>query len=165
MKMKYLYLPVLGALLFGGSVVAGEHERGRHHGPHAAHFMQHGAAPERHLKHLQRVLDLDESQQQALSNVVAAAEPEFAALAEKAREQREAMHALDVNDDNYTTDLQNLAAAAGELAMQSVLLHGRLRAEIAAELSDEQRSQLAEAMQSRHERWRERRADRKKDQS
>lgn len=100
--------------------------------------------PERMVQHLSRRLDLDETQQQALQNIVDAASPEMEALRDRAKENREAVRKLDVSDPDYDAKLSNLASANGELATSATLLHGRLRAEIDALLTPEQRATLAE---------------------
>lgn len=131
------------------------------HGAH--HLLKAGGSPERMLEHIERVLDLDDARKQSLTNVVTAAAPQFEALRERAKENVEALRALDVDDADYATRLQNLATIAGELATQAVLLHGRLRADLSAELTDEQRVELAAALTERRERFREHRHARHRD--
>ena len=87
-------------------------------------------------------LDLAETQRQSLSNIMKAARPEFAALREVALENLEAVHALDVDDPDYGAALQNLAAKSGEHATELMLLTGRVRSEVAAILTAEQRATL-----------------------
>jgi protein CpxP len=94
-------------------------------------------------EHLSRRLDLDDNQQQALANVVDAASPEMNELRDKVRENRDAIRDLDANDPDYDAKLSNLARDNGELASAATLLHGRLRAEINALLTPEQRETLA----------------------
>lgn len=101
------------------------------------------ADPERLVEHMTRRLELDDDQQQALENVVDAAAPEMNALRESARANRDAIRELDVNDPDYDAKLSNLARENGELASTATLLHGRLRAEINALLTPEQRETLA----------------------
>jgi protein CpxP len=101
------------------------------------------ADPERLVQHLSRRLDLDDTQQQALANVVDAAAPEMSELRESARANRDAIRELDVNDPDYDAKLSNLARENGELASTATLLHGRLRAEMNALLTPEQRETLA----------------------
>jgi Spy/CpxP family protein refolding chaperone len=101
------------------------------------------ADPERLVEHLSRRLDLDDTQQQALANVVNAAAPEMNELRESARANRDAIRELDVNDPDYDAKLSNLAVENGELASTATLLHGRLRAELNALLTPEQRETLA----------------------
>jgi Spy/CpxP family protein refolding chaperone len=102
--------------------------------------------PEWIVEHLSRRLDLDDTQQKALQNVVDAAAPEMNELRDKARQNREAIRNLDVADPDYDAKLADLARQNGELATSATLLHGRLRAEIAAVLTPEQQKSLAEDM-------------------
>lgn len=110
--------------------------------------------PERMVEHLSRRLDLDETQQQALTNVVEAAAPEMEVLRDRARQNRDAIRKLDVNDPDYDARLANLAGENGELATAATLMHGRLRAEIDALLTPEQRATLAEDVGHDGKRWR-----------
>lgn len=103
----------------------------------------------------------DEAQKAALDNVARAVQPQFEALHERARENAKALRSLDAADAGYATALQNLATEAGDIATQAVLLHGRLRADIGAELTDEQRRQLAAAVEQRREHHRQHRRERR----
>ena len=53
------------------------------------------------------------------------------------------MHSLDVNDPDYGSNLQNLSVEIGALTSEATLLHGRLRADVYAELTPEQRERAA----------------------
>jgi protein CpxP len=110
--------------------------------------------PQRMLEHLSRRLDLDETQQQAVKNIVEAATPEMDALRDRARKNRDAVRDLVVSDPDYDAKLSNLARENGELATIATLLHGRLRAEIDALLSPEQRETLATEGKREDKRWR-----------
>jgi len=161
MKSKLLILTALIVALGAGHALA---ERG--HGPRsgAADAMSaEGMSPERLLHRMERVLDLDDAQHEALLNIVKAAEPEFEALGDEARAQAKAMHDLDVSADDYAVQLQNLASRAGELASKSVLLRGRVRAEINAELTAAQLAQLTAAFEARRGHRHERRSRREPD--
>ena len=83
-------------------------------------------------------LDLDETQRETVKNIMEAAQPEMKALREKLRANHDALQALDVGDP----EVQNIAASNGELATEATLLFSRIRGEIHAVLTDEQRAQL-----------------------
>ena len=146
MIQRYItIIAVLAALVaFGNSMAQHEdasgHDRGKQAGEHRD--------PEMMIQRMASRLDLAETQRQLLSNIMEAARPEFAALRDAARENREAIHALDVDDPDYGAALQNLAAKSGRLAAELTLLTGRVRGELAAILTDEQRATL-EARKSR----------------
>lgn len=125
------------------------------HGPGAG-FRDPARMIERMTKHL----DLDETQQQTVSNIVEAARPEFEALRDKARENRKAMRELETTDPDYSAKLTNLATENGELMASGTILFGRVRAELAAELTDEQRAKLEARMEEGRKRFRHRRGGR-----
>jgi Spy/CpxP family protein refolding chaperone len=85
-------------------------------------------------------LDLDEAQRESVDNIMNAAKPEIKALRERTKANHEALKALGPGDP----EVQNIAIANGELATEATLLFARVRAEIDAVLTDEQRAELAE---------------------
>jgi len=92
-------------------------------------------------------LDLDEIQQQNLANILEAAKPELEALREAQRANREAQAALDPADPNYANAINDIAAENGRLATEGTLLRSRVRNEINAVLTDEQREKLGQGRQ------------------
>lgn len=120
-----------------------------HYGHHRMHPGEPGMMAGGHdldhvVEHLSRLLELTDTQLQAIRNITEAARPEADALRERAQANREAMHALSVTDADYDTKLQNLASENGEVVTQATLLHGRLMAQINAQLTAEQQAKLAE---------------------
>ena len=99
-------------------------------------------------------LDLDEAQRESVDNIMDAAKPEIKALRERAKANHEALKALGPGDP----EVQNIAISNGELATEATLLFARVRGEIDAVLTDEQRAELAELK----DRAGDRRGDRKK---
>ena len=99
-------------------------------------------------------LDLDEAQRESVDNIMSAAKPEIKALRERAKANHEALRALGPGDP----EVQNIAISNGELATEATLLFARVRGEIDAVLTDEQRAELAELQ----DRAGDRRGDRKK---
>jgi len=149
MTQRYIkIIAVLTALTVSGNLLAQDddepgYDRGRQAGEHRGPGP--GPAfgdPAMMIERMASQLDLAETQRQSLSNIMEAARPEFAALREAARENREAVHALDVDDADYGAALQNLAARSGEHAAELTLLTGRVRSEVAAILTAEQRATL-----------------------
>lgn len=129
-----------------------------HHSMHRGHHdMMHGGPDFSHMvERMSRHLELDDTQEQKIRNIVDAARPETEALREKAKANREAMHALDTADAAYDVKLQNLAVQNGELVTQLTMLHGRVMAEVSAELTDEQKAKFAEGRERMHKRFRHR---------
>ena len=147
MTQRYIkIIAVLTALTVSGNLLAQDddepgHDRGRQAGEHRGPGPAFGD-PAMMIERMASRLDLAETQRQSLSNIMEAARPEFAALREAAHENREAVHALDVDDPDYGVALQNLAAKSGEHAAELTLLTGRVRSELAAILTAEQRATL-----------------------
>lgn len=119
--------------------------------------------PARVVEHLDRVLELEDSQRQRIEDIVGAARPEMEALRQRAGENHKALRELDVNDDGYDARLANLAREKGDIAAEMALLHGRMKVEIAEVLTPEQRQEFAEAggrmhrdHKGKHRRWRSR---------
>lgn len=163
-RVKTLILVSIAALLSAGVVMSDEAETSdqtndarsaRHQG---AGFSQRSGFgfrdPARMVQRLARHLDLDETQEQSIGNVVEAARPEFEALKERARANFKAMRQLTTDDPDYSAKLSNLAMENGELVTEGTLLMGRIRAEIDAELTDEQRAQLDSQIQEGRQRGR-----------
>lgn len=99
--------------------------------------------PELMLEHMADHLDLDDAQRESVQNILEAARPEIDALREQLRANREALHSLDAGDPAYSTELNNIALSNGQLATDGTLLFTRIRGEINAVLTDEQREKLA----------------------
>lgn len=142
-------------VLIVGSVLA-ETEDGERHRMHRGYggMLHDGPDINRIVEHMSRKLELNETQELAIRNIVDAVKPEAEALHEQAKVNREAIHALDVSDADYHAKLQNYASRNGELATQMTLLHGRVMAEVSAELTDEQRAKLSELRDGMRERFR-----------
>ena len=119
---------------------------GKRHTRGAGHRISHDefGDPARLVEMMTRHLDLDDTQSKTIANILAAAKPEIDALRERARASRTAMHELDVSDPDYGSSLQNLSTEIGALTSEATLLHGRLRADVFAELTPEQRERAAE---------------------
>lgn len=158
MKQRLLQFVSIGFMvLLVGAVWAGpEHDDGEHHGMHRGHacMMPGGHDFDRIVEHLSRRLELDDTQEQAIRNIVEAARPEAEALHGQAKANREALHALSVSDTDYDMKLQNLAAENGELVMQLTLLHGRVMAQVNGELTAEQQAKLSEGRERMRKRFR-----------
>lgn len=148
---------VTALLLASSAALAQEPEIGDANGGHRGDRekrMSHrgqreGMRPEQMIQMLTRRLELDETQTEQAKNIVSAAKPEFEALREKGAANREAMRNLDVDDADYGVKLQNLSAESGELMAASSELRGRMRAEIHAILTPEQREELKAAPERR----------------
>lgn len=154
MKMNVVYTLVACSVFASAPVAAGPQEGDGHRGHAERQGFDSTRVPDpaKMLKRLERILDLDGQQRQNLENVVTSAAPAVESLSARAREHGARIKALDPADSNYTSELQGLATTAGELASEAVLLRGTLLANIHAHLTPEQRTVLAETLDSRRDR-------------
>jgi Spy/CpxP family protein refolding chaperone len=97
-------------------------------------------------------LDLDDTQRQTVDNIFEAAKPEFDALRARKQANRTLLAELNPADANYVIDLEAAAAENGQLAKDATLLFSRVRNEVNAVLSDDQRARLKERMDRRKDR-------------
>lgn len=130
---------------------------------HGSPGMRGFGDPDKMIEAMTQHLQLDETQAQSIRNIVSAAKPEMDELRSRAAANREAIAALDTNDADYNAKLQNLSEENGYLASQATQLHGRLRAEINAELTPEQQLELADRSNRMQRRFGERRHHRDRD--
>ncbi len=112
--------------------------------------------PEMIVGRMAERLGLDDVQREFVRNIMDAARPELQALHEKARANRDALATLDAG----SAEVQNIAISNGELATEATLLFARVRSEINAVLTEEQRAELAVLKESRQDRREDRRGDR-----
>ncbi len=124
----------------------------------ARQHMDHGEFrdPAHMLEMMTRHLDLDDTQAQTIGNIIEVARPEIDALRDRAKATRKAMHELDVSDSDYGSKLQGLSIEIGALTSEATLLHGRLRAEVFAQLTPEQRERAKEGRRGMRDRFRHR---------
>jgi Spy/CpxP family protein refolding chaperone len=153
---------VVALFLVAMGVSAAEHR------DHSAGFHGFGGKsgfgdPDRMVEMMSRFLELDELQTESIRNTLSAAQPEIDELRSRARANRAAIAALDPSDKDYGARLSNLAEENGYLATQATELHGRVRAEISAQLTPEQRLELAERSSRMKERFRDHRRHGKRD--
>ena len=141
--MKYriaAIMAILIASLVGSTVFAQSDERpqGERHGMPGGGFGSPGQLSERMADRL----GLDETQRQTVQNIQLAAQPEITALRERMQVNREEMKALDPNDPNRSALLSKIADEKGQLAAEATLLFDRVRNDVSAVLTDEQRTKF-----------------------
>ncbi|MCH8071796.1 MAG: periplasmic heavy metal sensor [Proteobacteria bacterium] len=129
---------------------------GKRHMRGASHRMHHDGFgdPARMLEMMTRHLELDDTRSQTIGNILEAAKPDIDALRERVQATRKAMRELDVSDPGYWDKLQTLSTDIGALTSETALLHGRLRADVFAELTPEQRERAAEGRSRMGDRFR-----------
>ena len=139
-------MAVLTASLFGSGAVAEPDERRMHdrQGLPSGAFDDSGQFADKFAERL----GLDDTQRQSVQNIHDAARPEMDALRERMKANRESMRALDENDPNRSVLLSQVAAENGQLTTESILLFDRVRNDMNAVLTDEQREVLASGRDS-----------------
>ena len=105
------------------------------------------ARPGLMIEHMADHLDLDDEQRETVRNIMEAVKPEFEALREQFRANREALASLEAGAPAYSTELNDIAVSNGQLATEGTLLFARVRSEVHAVLSEEQREKLARGKQ------------------
>jgi Spy/CpxP family protein refolding chaperone len=153
MKKQVFIALSLSVLALGSVAASAAHGGPGGKGLHSGAGLHERGDPVRMVQHLSDKLDLDQTQRQEIENVVSAAKPGMDALRERAEANRKAMHELDINDGNYDTRLNVLASEKGAIATEQVLLHGRLKSEIQAVLTPEQREELTGSAAQMRERF------------
>ena len=118
------------------------------------------ANPERIVDRMTRHVDLDETQEQTIRNILEAAKPEFDQLRTRGRANMSAMRDLEPSDPDYSARLDDLSAENGQLVADGTRLVGRVRGEVYAVLTAEQIAELEAAGDRMRERFRRRRGNR-----
>ena len=150
MEQRFIIIiAALSALAVSGNALARD-DAGDSRGGHKTWSEHRGSrgfgGPEEMIGRMAEHLDLDDTQRQQLENIMQAAKPEFESLRERAHANRQIVRALDVNDPDYGSQLQNLSAESGEIAADLTLLTGRVRADVYTVLTLEQQQKLEERM-------------------
>lgn len=109
------------------------------------------AGPGLMIEHMADHLDLDDVQREQVQNIVEAARPEFVALREQLRANREALESLATDDPAYATQLNDIAVSNGQLATEGTLLFTRVKSEVHAVLTEEQLDKLERGKERMHQ--------------
>ncbi len=159
MKERLLQVVSIGLIVMLLGTAWAESDFGEHRGMHRGYggMMHGGRDMNRLVEHMSRRLELDDAQELAIRNIVDAVKSDVEALDQQAQSFREAMRALDVADAEYDVKLQELARRNGELVEKVTLLHGRVMAEVSAELTDEQRVKISKGRDGMRRRFEHRR--------
>lgn len=105
-----------------------------------------GAGFERMLERL----DLTTEQRGAIGAIVERTRPQMRALREQMRANHEQLRALGQGGTPDESELRRLANVQGQLMADMIVLRTKMRSEIHAVLSDEQRHQLEQMREQRH---------------
>ena len=126
-----------------------------HKGPGFKHISR-DFGPHRIFKLLHKI-DIDDAQRSAIEEIMERHRPRMRQFMSDMRDGKKALHAILV-EDNYDPDrVADLAAKQADNAERVFIATAESFAEISAVLSPEQRAELKELMESRREKWREKR--------
>ncbi len=133
MKLHTVFLIAVLAVAGLSSTVYAAPGMGGFAGPRDPGFM---------LEHMADHLDLSDEQRATIEGILEASKPEMEALREQVKANREAIQALDPSNASYDAELNNIALSNGELATTGTLLAVRVKTEVAAVLTDDQKAKL-----------------------
>lgn len=130
-----------------GPVIA--QETGGGSGGHDSRHGQRGGPGPEMVEKMAAHLDLDAAQVGSVQKIMDASRADMDSLRQRLEANREAVQALDADDPAYAENLEQLAVESGELATEMTLLRGRIRADVHAVLTPEQRQKMAAQMGKR----------------
>ena len=133
-----LIASLVGTTVFAESGERSSHDRRDRRGMSGGDF----GAPGHLSEKMADRLGLDETQRQSVQNIQLAAEPEMTALRERKKANRDEMKTLDANDPNRSALFNDIAVENGQLVTEATLLFDRVRNEVGAVLTEEQRAKM-----------------------
>lgn len=144
MKIKYQSLALLTAILLAGSAVAGDrgprHDRGQ---------PGMGAEVIEHFVRALRHLDLSEEQRDAIHGDLRGLKEAMKPLMDEMLQTRKALH-QQITSDAYDSDaVAELATRQGSISAEMTIIASEAAAGILAQLSEEQRAELASMAETR----------------
>jgi len=110
---------------------------------------RHGMDSDSHIDRMAGMLDLSKEQRDKVRAIVDKARPQTRALRDKLSENRTQLHALMQQDAVKEADIRKLADSQGKLIADMIVQRSKMRNEIHAVLTPEQREKLQQRMQNR----------------
>ena len=150
MKAKHTLLVLfLSATAASGLALAGNGDQDdqggqKWHGERPQMMANRMHDPEQMVGRMTRWLELDDNQQQEVSNIMMVASPQLEALKDREKANRMALHTLDANDPDYSVRMQDLAADNVAIAAEWTSVIAEMRGNINAVLTPEQQQKLAD---------------------
>lgn len=180
-RKTWLGVAALAATTLGMSVAAQAQGAGPGPGAGAGPGMQHGAhrggpppgmmggepgsmmgmPGPRMLERMAGELGLTDDQKQKIQGIFAAGRPEMEQGRDLARQNAEKLRATKPDDKNYDVVVSEVARSAGELASRAVTQRAKVRAQVWAVLTPEQRTRMEAAQTERRERMKRRMEERR----
>lgn len=145
-------LIIVTALVAGGGVaVAGSYGGHERDGCRSEqHGMNQEERAEKRLARMTEKLGLTESQQQAIQAIRSEAGPERERIRAAMKENRAALKSLVTDSGASEADIRRLADQQGELMADAIVLRARMKQEMDAVLTDEQRQKAHAWHRERH---------------
>jgi protein CpxP len=112
-------------------------------------FGRHGMDSDSRIDRMAGMLDLSKEQRDKVRAIVDKARPQTRALRDKLSENHTLMHALMQQDTVKEADIRKLADNQGKLIADMIVQRSKMRNEIHAVLTPEQREKLQQRMQNR----------------
>jgi periplasmic protein CpxP/Spy len=114
---------------------------------------QHGCFEHGHhgMQHMAQQLNLSDKQQEQFKQLHRESRDRMQSTRDAMQDNREALMKLDPSAKDYTAQVDKLAAKEGKLVEQMVKEHAKLRADIYAILTPEQRSKMTELHKQRED--------------
>jgi Spy/CpxP family protein refolding chaperone len=120
------------------------------------HGMGHGAHrmdPEARIERMADMLDLSKEQRDQVRAIVDKSRPQARELRDKLADNRKQLHALVQQGNAKEADVRKLADAQGKLTADLIVQHTKVRSEIQALLTPEQREKLQQRFEHRGRFW------------
>ncbi len=128
-----------GAVCAGAPAVAGE----GYQGAHAKGYGRHGN-PQAHMERMAERLNLTAEQRTAMREIFDRTRPQMGELRDKLADNRQQLRTLGQGTTVDEAQVRRLADAQGQLMAEMIVLRTKMRSEINAILTEEQRQQLKE---------------------
>jgi Spy/CpxP family protein refolding chaperone len=112
------------------------------HAGHGMGFGHRGMDADSYIDRMAQRLDLTTEQRDKVRALVDKARPQTRALRDKMSENRKQLHALAVQGTAKESEVRKLADSQGKLIADMIVQRSKLRSEISAVLTPEQREQL-----------------------
>ena len=134
-----------GAMGFGGP--------GMGRGEYGMGYGRHGFDSEARIDRMADVLDLSKDQRAKVRAIVDKSTPKTRELRDKIAENRTQLHALMLQDKPKDADIRKLADEKGKLVAEMIVQRTKVKSEIHAVLTPEQREKAQQRMQHRGRFW------------
>ncbi len=160
MKRSMIAILAASALSVAATAYAGGHG---HHGKHGKHGGCHGDHRGMHGFMFEQMLNLTDEQKATVDDIYSAAKQQRQAVSADRADERQSMMDLNPADDDYQTQVAELAKQKAARVEQRIIAHAAVYAQVYEILTPEQRAELAQLQEEAKERFAKRRQRRDRD--